>query len=809
MTLSTRRLTMAHLVIIVVVMAWFSPWWAAGRFLAPLDLQNQMMSPWASGSNAGYTKNHFVSDGVDQYLVYRLIAERDLQREGRVGWSSLTYGGTAQYANTMALYDDWTMQLHRWFDFKTAWHIGILGQVFVAAFGMYFFLRGRDCSPTWAVVGALLWAANSQFVTWVYHRWALGSFCWVPWVFWSLDRSNQGKRSSNLTVPIFLALAFLGGTLQHSALVAIVVLTVWLEQATKFRARIVAWLATLPGVSRISWLSPSARSLPEDNKAEFAGRGDSLPRYLFLGVLGVGLAGFMFVPCIGAFIESNRLGLHIGTYGHAPGWYPAGTLQPVLNALSYPFQIFPSLLGRCDSLDVLKLFKSELFYVAFFGTIPMVVAIASCRLPSTPLLAKLLMAIGLLLPLTPLVRLLYQRLLLLFILGGILGFAHFMSHADGTEIKRLFRRIAKCAAVICPLWLAVSALLQLPQINAGLRSKIQSAYGGGGSFGYYQTWVGLRVDRFIDGLAIWSMNHALPLAFFGLALAGLWMMASSSTIRRRIGSIAVGLAALGDVSIFASRWIVWSDLPLFAETPESAALREHVGKGGRTTTMIHPEAHLALTPFVPNLLAVYEVASVHGYDSIIPDGMMKPFETQDNATRLGRVGVTHLITWHGNQGVPRPWEKIWSGGSMDLYRNPKAVPRYAGFTDTDAQLAFQNGGAFRGVEVEESLLLENKRLLHVPQGICSIRIAENAAAGWKYRIGSGGWMEPTRAADKSMVLELGPSSEARTVDMVYDPPLRRAGWLVSAISCGILVLSLVVFRSQKITARAKLKPIRE
>ena len=188
----------------------------------------------------------------------------------------------------------------------------VMGQVMLAAGGMWCFLRGRSISHVWACGAALAYAANSQFVTWIYHRWALSSFCWVPWILWAADGYRNGRRGFWALVPAFIAMAFLGGTLQHGALVALAVMAIWGEELVVIGRQPARQLALLG-------------------------------RYASWGLLGAGLAGMMFLPCIDAFLTSNRLGLHIGMYGNADqGIYRQGWLQPLLNLAAYPFQIFPS-----------------------------------------------------------------------------------------------------------------------------------------------------------------------------------------------------------------------------------------------------------------------------------------------------------------------------------------------------------------------------------------------------------------------------------------------------------------------------------
>ena len=757
-------------IIVAVILAWFSPWWISGKNLAPLDLQNRMMSPWRGDNATEFAKNHIVSDAVDQYLVYRMVAADSYAKEGWLGWSSLTYGGTAQYANTMALYYDWTMQLHRWFSFWTAWHLGLLGQILLAAIGMFVFLRGRSIDALWACCGALAYAANSQFVTWIYHRWALGAFCWVPWILWAIDSYRQGRRFSWTLVPAFIAMAFLGGTLQHAALVVLVVAAMWLEEA---------------------FLHHSESNI-QNLKSRIATQWRVLGRYAAWGLLGSGLAAMMLLPCTDAFLTSNRLGLHTGMVTNAGNSiYPQGLLQPLFNLAAYPFQVFPSILGRCDSLDTMKAFKSDLFYIVYFGSLPVWIAFLALWRRQSPVLARLLIAAGLLLPLSPLVRYLYQRLFLLFVIGGILAFVHFMQHAGRETKLRVFKVTSTLFGIATLAWITLSATLWLkPGLMEPVRQKLIAA-GSGSSFGYFQDWIVARVDRFIGDLIIWSPHQLIPLMLLALALWGLAWSASLKPNRSKFGGIMVVMAVIGEVTLFGSRWVAWSDPakdPLFPTTPETIALQEFVGKGGRVSTLTHPTVHMTVTPFVPNTLSAYGIATISGYDSIVPDGMVLPNESAGDAEKLGRLGVSHLVTWPGNPGVPPEWRPIWQSPLMDLYQNPHAVPKYAGWRTATEKERFFGGENFDGMELRESSGLENSRKIAVPAGIEWIRIAENQADGWEYKdTRNDVWLRVDRAADASMLIHNPDSSRAFQLEMRYRPPLRQAGFAVSGVSLLLLV----------------------
>jgi len=733
------------LICIGVVLLWFSPWWIGGKNLAPLDILHGMMEPWRAGNEEVSVKNHIVSDSVTQYLIYRMIAGESYRDEGWVGWSSLTYGGTAQHANTMALYGDWTMQLHRWFSFWTAWHLGLMGQVMLAACGMLLWLRGRGIAVGWAVCGALLYAGNSQFVTWIHHRWALGAFCWVPWILWAIEAQRGGQRRIGWLIPVFMALAFLGGTLQHMALVTLVVMAAWLEEAI--------------GIGRGKWRE---QLMP-------------LARYAGWGILGLALAAPVWLPAADAFLTTNRLGIHTGLHGRSEGIYPVGALQPLLNLAAYPGHIFPSIFGRSDSLDLLKPFRSDLFYVIYFGSLPVILGFMTAWTKRAPLMARILVLAGLLLPLTPLVRPLYQRLYLLFIIGGILAFVHWMQHAT-EETRRKFTRVAMLITmVVAGCWLTLSAVMQWKRaaLEATIHGRLDGA-GAGSSFGYFHDWMDGRIAKAIDDLFIWSPQHAWPLMLWAAILCGLWLALRRGNEYRRIGHIIIGIAVVMEVMLFAGRWITWTDpakFPLYPETAETQLLREHVGRDDRTMTLIHPTHHMARTPFVTNTLAAYGIPSILGYDSIVPNGINRIATDTADPHALGKVGVSHLITWPGNAEVPAGWKEIAATASMTLYENPYRVPRYTGRNKDKWQA------------LEETTGLENRREISIPDGISEVRIAENHAAGWQYRTGGADWENISRSGDGSMVIEIE-NPRASMLELRYRPPLRRAGFTL----CGLAVL---------------------
>lgn len=746
---SSRRLPWigSYGLLVLLVSAWFSPWWMEGRVLAPLDIVEELMVPWADRAGVPEVHNHFVVDGITQYLPYRWISAESLRTDGFIGWNPMSYGGTAHYANTMALCFDWTVQLHRWFDFWTAWHLGLMGQLLIAGCGMLWLLRSQGLRAPAALFGAVAYMGNSQFVTWLFHRWALSSFCWMPLVLWSLLGPTGGRRRA--AAPVFIALAFLGGSLQHAAFVVIAVGCVWLAEAWPLRSH--------RGVAA----------------GLFASRFSA-------GLLAAGIAAVMFVPCIRAFLDN------LSSVGQSPGMgYPAGIVQPVLNAIAYPLYLFPWPLGRPATLDFWKLFKSDLFFVAYLGFLPAVLGCMALVRRSTPALPRLLMTAGLLIPLTPLVAPLYQRVFLLYLLGAAWAGAWILDRADPALLRRAGRWALGLLIAAALGWSAASAALQ-GRRGERLVDTVSARFSRGDEtrkFEGYDAWTRSRVERFVQELPPWNVRNGIPLL---LAAAGCGLLGWGCGRTRGLGAptwaVGIAVALVGaEVSLHRAAWLSWHNAPPTGQLYPGAELTNLLSETVRGGRLLHPRVGVFTSPLYPNIPSVFGVATLRGYDSIRPLGMDGIYADDADAQRLDALAISHLLIAEGDARPDRGWrERDRAQGYLLLEREP-APDRYTAIGLENARIAPIS-------PVGETW---NRRELRVPAGTVRVRVAENWHPDWEFRLGAGNWRPTVRGADGALEVPMpeiaGPEV---AVELRFRPSTHRWPAALSVLCLGVTLVQI-------------------
>jgi hypothetical protein len=734
--LDARRQTivwvLASVCVVSVILVAFSPYVVGGKVLAPFDLALQMLEPWRA-SELPTVQNHFVLDGVTHHIPYRILSEKGFRQDGYVGWNPLQSGGTAQHANTMVLNYEWSTQLHRFLGFWAAWHVGKMLNILTAGLGMLLFLRGQNCSAPSALVGAVGFMLNTQFVVWIFFNPGLAGFGWMPWVLWALYKSQNGSARWIALAAVFLGLSMLGSTVQQLAFLVVVLACVW-----------VGWLIDAKSTCR--------------NSVRI-----TVP-FVVAGSFASGLAAFMIEPTVSGFFDNSRAG-----FGRGGVFYPEGVLQPLLNAFAMFFTPYPFILGSAQSLDLGKVLDHSFGALGFFGTVPVIIALVALFSKSVPTAAKLLMLAGALIPLTPLVGFLYHRINLLWILGGCWGAAVWLSTATESSNRRITSMLWTALAVICAAWIAASVALVLlrPWAEPVLQEKVLSM-AGDSLFGMFPEWMKMRTSKLFDYLCIWNPWQTAALAGAALSIWGLTRLSS----RRWLESMATPLGVSLQLLLFWFQWTPWSapEMP-YNKHPLVAVLQREVGGSGLLAQESTP---WGVGYFNANMLAPSGVAVTRGYDAIQPHGMKSP-----TGLPWDFPGATHFLGKIGERW-PDGWFEVWSDERWRLLRKPE-----------------QSVGVVRLGSGDVPLLREqfmrptlNTMEAEVPAGATSVTLFSNWHRGWHWKdFRTGDWKPAKCSSIRSVEVEFDePLPEDSRIYFRFDPA--PPPW-ISAIT-GLSIIGVAV-----------------
>lgn len=738
-------------ILVALVALAFSPWWVGGKFFGPIDIVYELYEPWAAGDTVVSVHNHFTSDAVTQYLPYRAFAQAAYAAEGRVAWNDLQYMGVPAWANTMAGYDDWTMQLHRWLDFSTAWHIGLALSALIAVIGMYFLLRSLQYSPGIALACAVAFGLNSQFVNWIYHRFQLASFGWVPWMVWAMVRSRAGDRHAYLLVPVFMALGFVGGTLQTAIYVLIVAGVVGLLLQSGYGNGL------------------QANYVPATRNVLFR---ELLPWI----AAAFGLAAYSGLGEVSMYLETIRSGQVRGHIGYA-----GGLRDPVSSAIFAFVQFAPTLLGSARSLDLAKVLGGDLFNIAYAGTLPCLVAMVSLFRSDAPREARVLACLGLVIPLTPLVGPLYHRVQIIWVFAAIWLFAWYWESGINRGGAAFARRLSWVWGAVLLGWVLLSAATVIfeTEISHLIRDEVTNRLAQGeGQFGAYSAWMETRTDRLIPDLRIWAPRQLLWIAGFTLCL---WALVRRSGGRaHHLPLLLAGLIL--ELGSYAHSWITVVDpieYPVYAARDDLDRLRKSTGEG-----FVHvfrsPDSEFLLPP---NLLSVYGIRTLEQYESIRPIGAWQRSGFLTDSRALGRLGVTIGVTERHAGWPGSGWVHERSEIRFEVWRNVHAVPRYLKREVVSGD-AVPMGGATVFADRAVRVIREtpSERVLEIPADVSGVRVAENCLPGWKSEFESHEPSETICRADGTIEVRFPVSNDDRRLRLVYEPPLRRLGTIISLVT---------------------------
>lgn len=618
---------------LVALVLFFSPVVFQGKVLAPLDILDHLMRPWSDGAGGFGVQNAFVYDAISQYLPYDWTICQSIKQDGYIGWNPYVYGGYALLENTMLCPGDWHHQLYRFFDFWTAWDLGIVLQFAIAGFGVLLMLRAEGM-PAWAAfAGTLSFAFYSQHVIWIYHRWVLGASCWFPWIVWAVRRARRKNQIFDFWSVVFAALAFRGGSLQSCLFVATLVFCLFLSD----------------------WWQQPARWTPQTFLRS------ALP-YAVLAVLSSVLILDVLLDTVPPFLEGCRQ-------------LPQKSLLKALLALpTLIAALHPTLLGTPQTLDAFKIFGCALFDLKFVGAISFILALFALFRRHAPGIPRLLFAVSLAIPFTPLTHWFYSRSTVLFALGCSWLFAWTLANLQDVVSDRAWRNLACCGATLSGIWLLASIplILLAARLAPALHRFVEKSLSEGKASRH--DWMLVRADAFLAELPIWNPHNLILIFLVTLGLFAAWRLARSEKRHRWIAVLV--LCSFGELFVWSRTWITFYERPaptksglLYPEQDWTRQLRKEMQDGG--FLWMHggrPDFdYLQL-----NSQAGIGIPSIQGYETIKPASLRLP----DNIDRyesvaFANIGVSHVLVL---PGVPVPdgltnWVETIDSPDLHLFRN--------------------------------------------------------------------------------------------------------------------------------------------
>ena len=753
--------SLALLALLAFASSLFFPALFQGKILAPLDITTTLFAPWNEDADGAKPHNHNPTDAVTQYLPYRIFAEKSLKEDGYIGWNPYEMGGYSLAANTMALPGNWTLQLHRFLPFAQAWNLGIIAEFLIAGIGMLVFLRSRNLPWLPCLIGAVAFMANSQFIIWIYHRWALSSFCWMPWVLWSAVGISSFKelRPRHYALPFFLAMAMMGASLQHIIFIFLACLCIFLGQVADFRKP----LRETPRVTL--WASA------------------------FL--LATAIAAFTLIPQIQGYLTNISIGHTRGGIGYAQG-----AAQPLCNLVAIFAQIWPWLVGDPQTIDGWKLLKTDYMGLAFHGTIPMMLGICGLFHREMPKTAKWLIAFGLLIPLTPLVGPLYHRVQLLFLLGAAWMAAEMLTRftAQAAQPPPRWHRFAISAVAAIGLALLAGSLLP-SSVRSPIEDKVVEkslAASADSQFGSDTAWIERRARSWVDRFALHHPRIAWTYGLLVLGTAGFILATRHGPPARvMLGQMAIlGATSLELFTLFQT-WTTFSDPtnlrpphPLVTEL-KGAAEGHRVLQGMGILSINNMFAP-------PNMLAATGIPIINAYESIQYPTIVQTLRSLPLDLRLSLASVgasiqpSDIPPLNGTEN----WPLLIQKDGFEIRQNPTVYANIlagAGKPPTrpeDLPTLLSSSSP-----VEPTLTTMNRLILPRPEGAQWLRICQNWHEGWRWKTASGSWQPFMKGCDNACWIPVLPNA-GNEIEVRFFPHHPALAGISITGACLVLLLLL-------------------
>lgn len=720
-----------------LVALFFAPSVFGDKVLAPMDCLECLIRPYAD-KPVDEIHNHFVSDGITQYLPYDWAMYKSWTEDGYMGWNPYTHNGCAMPENTMACPGDYRHWLYAVMPFWEAWNLGIISQFFLAGIGMLLLLRYHKVSIWAALLAAVSFAFYSQFVVWIYHRWLSGAMIWTPFLVWALLKYK--RYIVNVPAIVFMALMWRGGHLQACCFAFMVVVCMWLVEI---------WKKDTPGVSWRHIFRVTAS-------------------FFLTGLLGAVLSMDVFVEVLA----------RMGGCKNMP-FVPGINNMPVFLTL-----LFPNIMGTPGTMDVAKIFSLDLFDIKFGGAVVCILALIACFNARAPRAAKALFIISAVAACTPLLTYIYSRSTIIMGMGMAWLAAWQLNDFTRTEFQsRNWKRISWFLFGVMGVWLLASVMIvvwrdSLESIcNQMVIGRDAERSGPEGRI----AWQQLRISRFLNQILIWDWQNLL---ISGAMFLGIFCCSRIKVGGRRNAAWMLGVVVLTFVELFtfSQSWITYAEKPespyLYKEPSWMGELKKHAQDGSvQVFNTVMDRDFLG-----KNHLSSYDVRQPDGYETFQPKYLRPLNETAQEPEDFAQAGISHIFADAKWVDVSIPgWNVVMSGKDFKLFENPAYKGRYLLNGTTACKPDWRTC---------------NRIHLTIPSHAESLCVVESYHKGWKACI-DGQEIAITPTERGGMYLQLPPSDQTRELLLQFRMPYRMIYYPIMALCALSLLIVAIVQRRRR------------
>jgi hypothetical protein len=314
--------------LVVVVVAFFYKEAFLGRVFSPADLLYEFQ-PWSAQPPAGYQhpSNYLRSDEAFIFLPHRVEQAHDAARFGLTLWQDHTFAGTPNtfsinFRGAFVYPPMWTYLFLSPSVANTLFHVPI---PLLAALSMYLLLGRLTRHRIVRLVGAIAWGLNGYFVVWLSAFFLPLTLAVLPLALYLAGRFLDERRLwAGLAFSLLIGWTFFLGYPPANFI-------------------LVAFL----GIYFIAWLLVDGRA-----------RAGPFLKIAGLTALGFGIGG---LPIVTGIVELSQLASNPG----------GGTTLPLKDLQTF---IFPNIFGNPIALDWRFPDGNYCEYVAYFGSIPLILA---------------------------------------------------------------------------------------------------------------------------------------------------------------------------------------------------------------------------------------------------------------------------------------------------------------------------------------------------------------------------------------------------------------------------------------------------